>query len=94
FLEAVNNDGVSAYLASAGTTYIANLRVDYRDGRYRIPIPRVNQRSVGLVVLEEWEAFRSDPVPSTATRFGATKETNFVIWKLPNPSGGRNGVSR
>lgn len=94
FLEAVNNDSVDAYLAHAGTAYIANIRADYQDGRYRIPIPRVNRQTVGLVVLEEWEAFRSDPVPSTAARFGATGETNFVIWKLPAPSGSRRGVLR
>jgi len=94
FLEAVNADRVDAYLAGAGTTHIANLRVDYRDGKYRIPIPRVNRQTVGLIVHEEWEVFRSDPVPSSATRFGATGETHFVIWKLPNASESGRGISR
>jgi len=83
YLESVERGTVEAYLASVGVRYVANIRYQYRSGKSRIFIPRVNQPSLPLVMDETWEVYRGAPIPSDLPRFGQAPTTSFVIWELP-----------
>jgi hypothetical protein len=85
FLEYLNRGDVESYLRQAGTSYIANIRVEYVLGTHRISIPRSNRPSVILSMNQEWEVYRGPAIPSYAPRFGKVPQSRFVIWKVPYP---------
>jgi hypothetical protein len=74
---------VEQYLKHVGVRYIANVRVDYDPGFCRIVIRRPNQSGIILKMMEEWEVYRSLPIPSHTPRFRRVPESYFVIWKAP-----------
>jgi hypothetical protein len=83
YLRHVESGRLLEYLQRAGTRYVANIRVRYDSGRYRIPVARVDKPSLGLVLRESWEVYRGPPIPSDAPRFGPVGTSHFVIWRLP-----------
>jgi hypothetical protein len=87
FLRYVQSGTVDAYLKSANVRYVADIRMQYRNGQARLFIPRVNERRVPLVMDEAWEVYRGPAIPSALPRVGRPPMTHFVIWKLPGTTG-------
>ena len=79
----IQNGDLTGYLKLAGVDYVANVRVDYSPGFTMIFVQRPNRRNIGLKMMEEWEIYRSPPIPSQAPRFGKVRDSHFVIWRAP-----------